>query len=80
MSTSYVYKLRVLGKCLSRGKVHMQECCMGAGPMALVVVKCGRLRFGAEVFGFGSWHRPTLLSAMLWQQPLYKIEEDWHRC
>ena len=46
-----------------------------------IVVNFGTLCFG----GLGSWlwilgvdlqH----LSAMLRQQPMYKVEEDWHRC
>ena len=46
-----------------------------------VVVKVGTLHFS----GPGSWVRiPGVdlhhLSAMLRQQPTYKVEEDWHRC
>ena len=46
-----------------------------------VVVKLGLLHFGS--LGLQVWIPGVdlyRLSAMLWWQPTYKIEEDWHRC
>ena len=43
-----------------------------------VVVESGMLSFGSLGLDLGTdlYHS----AAMLWQQPTYKVEEDWHRC
>ena len=48
-----------------------------ARPMAF---KFGALHFSSP--GLQVWipGRPTPLTAMLWHEPTYKVEEDWHRC
>ena len=56
---------------------------LGASPMAHGL-SSARSALVAQVWSLGSvppcrdLHH--LLAAMLWWQPTYKIEEDWHRC
>ena len=49
-------------------------------PHGIVVKSCALLQWPG-VCGLGSQVQTyTTHQAMLWQQPIYKIEEDWHRC
>ena len=53
----------------------------GMGRPHGVVVESGVLCFGGpglwvQILGTDLHHS----SAMLWQQTMYKVEEDWHRC
>ena len=47
-----------------------------------IVVKFGVLRFsgpGSRVWFPGTFLHHSL-AATVWQQPAYKVEDDWHRC
>ena len=53
----------------------------GAGLVASWLSLCAPL-WQHRVRGFGSQVQTytSLIQAMLWWHPTYKIEEDWHRC
>ena len=49
------------------------------GRPRVLVVKFSMLRYGSPGL-FPDMDLYHLLAATLWWQPIYKIEEDWHRC